>query len=431
MSFEHLLTHTFRSASIHKYRLHNGLTLLLWADKSAPVFAYQTWFGVGSRHERAGKTGMAHLFEHLMFKATTNLGDGEFDRVMEEHGAQTNAATWVDWTYYRDKLPAGNLELVTRLEADRIENLYLVSEQLEAEREVVINERKLRVDNDPDGKLYEELYALAYTEHMYGSPTIGWMPDIEGISLEDCLEFYRLYYAPNNATIVVVGDVDVEDVLAQVEQRYGHLESQPIPEEVMRVEPDQTDERRKELELPVAAAKGVYAWHCPAASDVEHAAVEVLSEVLAGGESSRLYKRMVTDEEAATEVTGWVASWSQPGVFEVAIQANPGQSLEAAEAILHEELAALAGGALTERELDKAKNGLETYFWRSIADTSSRARGLGHAEVTIGDFRWFFGQGDRYRAVTREQVMAAAARCARDRMTAVLARPAQKTEAAA
>ena len=422
MGFQHLLSHQFRSARIEKFQLHNGLTVIVWPDHVAPVFAFQTWFGVGSRHERAGKTGIAHLFEHLMFKATKNHGDGEFDRLLEAQGAQTNAATWVDWTYYREKLPSGNLDLVTRLEADRMENLHLVSEQLEAEREVVINERKLRVDNDPDGQLYEQLYALAFTRHMYGSPTIGWMPDIESLSLEDCLEFYRLYYAPNNATITLVGDVDTEGALALIEERYGHLKSQPVPEEDVRHEPPQTEQRRKELVLPVAADKGVYAWHGPEATHPDHAAVEVLSEVLTGGDSARLYTRLVNDAELATDVSGWVASWKHPGVFEISIQSAPSGSLDAAEAILHEELTSVAEGKLTERELDKAKNGLETYFYRGLADTSSRARGMGHAEIIVGDFRWFFEEAERYRKVTREQVIAVARGLTADRMTAVVAR---------
>lgn len=424
MSRQLELSHEFRSATVQKWRLHNGLTVLLWRDSSAPVFAYQSWFRVGSRHEKQGKTGIAHLFEHLMFKATETMGDGEFDRVMEAHGASTNAATWVDWTYYREKLPAGNLPLVTRLEADRMEHLALTPMQLEAEREVVKNERKMRVDNDPDGQIYEELYALAFSKHMYGSPTIGWMADIEAITLEDCQAFYKTYYAPNNAIISLVGDFDPTEALDLIEARYGHLESQPIEAEDVRVEPPQTSARRKELSLPVSSDKAVYAWHGPAAVDAAHAALEVLSEVLSGGESSRLYKRMVTDEEVATDVTGWVASWAQPGIFEIAVQAVPGQPLERSEVIISEELASIAAGGLTERELSKAVNGLETYFWRSIADTSSRARGLGHAETTVGDFRWFFGQGERYQAVTRDAVIAAAAKLTPERCTAVVAVPA-------
>ena len=199
---------------VDKYVLPNGLRVLIWEDHRVPLFAYQTWFRVGSRHEQGGRTGMAHLFEHMMFKATSNHKEGEFDRIMEQHGAQTNAATWVDWTYYREKLPAGNLDLLCGLESDRMENLVLDEGQLESEREVVINERLLRVDNDPEGLLYEKLYALAFgRSHPYGWPTIGWMDDIRAISLEDCRDFYGRYYAPNNATITLVGDVDRDEAM--------------------------------------------------------------------------------------------------------------------------------------------------------------------------------------------------------------------------
>ena len=300
-------SHTLGDARIERYRLtDNGLTVLIWEDHRAPVISFQTWFGVGSRHERRGRTGMAHLFEHLMFKATSNTPEGEFDRILESRGAQTNAATWVDWTYYKEKLPAGNLDLVCRLEADRMEHMILNEGQLESEREVVINERLLRVDNDPDGKLYERLYHLAYGDHPYGWPTIGWMEDIKAISLEDCLEFYRRYYAPNNATVTIVGDVTTSEVLETIARYYGHMPAQDVPAEGAWVEPVQTAARREELELPITAERGLFAWHAVSASDPDHAALEVLDELLTGGASSRLYKTLVTDMELCSGAGGWV-----------------------------------------------------------------------------------------------------------------------------
>jgi zinc protease len=373
---------------------------------------------------------MAHLFEHLMFKATKTLTDGEFDRIMESHGAQTNAATWVDWTYYREKLPAGNLGLVTRLEADRMENMILNTEQLESEREVVINERLLRVDNDPEGTMYEALYALAFGSHPYGWPTIGWMEDIKAISLADCLEFYGRYYAPNNATVVVVGDVVTAEVLRHIEARYGHLPAQEIPAEAAPSEPPQAQERRAELELQLAADKGIYAWHAPAGGAGDHAAMEVLSEILAGGESSRLYRRLVTELELASEVGGWAPAWRYPGLYELGITMQPDKPIEQAEEVLDALIAEVIAAPPSERELTKAKNGLEADFLRSISATSSRARGMGDAETTLGDFGWFFDQADALRAVTAEDVLAVARRVFKPTSrTVVVARPCPETDA--
>ena len=181
--------------------LSNGLVVLAQEDFRAPIVAYHTWYGVGSRHERLGRTGMAHLFEHLMFKETKNLSEGEFDRRMEAVGARTNAATWVDWTFYYEKLPAAHANLAFEMEADRMENMLLGPEQLTSERQVVMNERRLRVDNDPEGKMYETLYANRYgKEHPYGWPTIGWREDIEAITLEDCHQFYDTFYARSKCT---------------------------------------------------------------------------------------------------------------------------------------------------------------------------------------------------------------------------------------
>ena len=200
------------------FRLGNGLKVILVRDPSAPVFAYQTWFAVGSRHEREGITGIAHLFEHLMFNQTENHPPGELDRLIETAGGDTNAATWVDWTYYRDNLPKAELPLAVELEADRMAHLTLGDKQVESEREVVANERRFRVEDDVDGFFNEELYKAAFTTHPYHWPTIGWMRDIEAISIEDCRAFYRTYYAPNNATVVLVGDVDEDGALALIER---------------------------------------------------------------------------------------------------------------------------------------------------------------------------------------------------------------------
>ncbi|MCB9787579.1 MAG: insulinase family protein [Deltaproteobacteria bacterium] len=421
------------AARVGRFRLGNGLRVLIWEDRRAPVFSYQTWFAVGSRVEVAGKSGIAHLFEHLMFKATRNLAEGEFDAIMERRGAETNAATWVDWTYYKEKLPSGdgNLELCCKLEADRMENMILDAHQLESEREVVINERLLRVDNDPDGRLFEALYRLAYQEHPYGVPTIGWMEDIRAISLEDCLTFYERYYAPNSAAVVIVGDVDTIDALQLIQKYYGHLEAQELPAESLGVEPAQTAERRESFDLPISSEKGLYAWHGMAGNDPEQAALEVLDEVLTGGESARLHERLVTETELASQVGGMAVAWRHPGLYELAITMRPGRALAEAEAILDEELARLRDEGPTERELEKAKNGLEAAFLREIASTGSRARGLGDAEVTFEDASFFFEQMPRLAAVTAEDVKRVARRVLRDdNRTVVIGRP-RPEEAAA
>lgn len=422
---------------VARYRLGNGLQVLVWEDHSAPVFAYQTWFGVGSRHERPGRTGMAHLFEHLMFKATRNHPEGELDRIMEAHGAETNAATWVDWTYYRQALPSGpgdNLDLVASLEADRMEHLLLDEAQLESEREVVKNERLLRVDNDPDGALYERLYALAYERHPYRWPTIGWMADIKAITLDDCLAFYAQHYAPNNATIALVGDVDTAQALATIQRHYGHMEaSRPAPDpaaDPRATEPPQTSERRAQLTLPVATEKVVYAWHAPAATDPTHPAATLLAELLGVGESSRLLRALVLEGELCTDVSAWTAAWAYPGLFEIALTLRPGVTLDQVEPVLDAQLARLRDELVSDRELTKVMNILEAALLRAAEDVGARARSLGDTHTTTGDYRRYFQHLDRVRAVRPEDLRAAARAILRtDNRTALHAVPAQEAPA--
>ena len=202
---------------IERFRMGNGLSILMIEDHAAPTVAYHTWFRVGSRNERPGKTGIAHLFEHLMFNETEGLAAGEFDRQLEELGAESNASTWLDWTHYDIAIPAAGFERVVELEAERMHHLVLRTPQVESEKEVVMNVRRYRVEDDVEGALNELLWSTAFEQHPYRWPTIGWMSDIESFDVQDCLTFYETYYAPNNATLVVVGDVMPERALAKLQ----------------------------------------------------------------------------------------------------------------------------------------------------------------------------------------------------------------------
>ena len=208
---------------VRRWRLDNGLGLVCAIDDGAPIVSFQTWYRVGSRHEEVGRTGLAHLFEHLMFSQTETLDPGEFDRLVERTGGESNAATWVDWTQYRLSLPAHELPLAIRLESERMQRLVLEPATVEPERDVVTNERRERVEDDVDGWLDEQLMATAFEVHPYRWPTIGWMTDIRAVTLEQIQRFYRTWYAPNNATVVVVGDVDEGALLEAIVAGYGHL----------------------------------------------------------------------------------------------------------------------------------------------------------------------------------------------------------------
>ncbi len=413
-----------------RFRLGNGLRLLLLVDKSAPVLSYFTWFRVGSRHEKPGKTGLAHLFEHLMFNETERLAASEFDRKLEENGAESNAATWLDWTYYYESLPKDRFKLAVELESERMARLVLREPQVASEKEVVANERRMRVDDDVEGTANEILYKTAFTCHPYHWPTIGWMTDIENFTPEDCVAFYRTYYAPNNATVVVVGDVSEKEVLTRVRDAYGAIPSSEIPEEDTQPEPPQSELRTVTLRKPTPSEKLLVGYRGPALGDADHATCVVLNEILFGGRASRLYHDLVTTREACTEVRGWVSTFRDPGLYELYFTARPGISGDAILAALDAQLTRVKTELVDAEELDRAKARLELGLLQSLETTSGKAEQIGFYDTVLGDPAAAFRRLERYRRVTAGEVRTAARRYFVDEArTIVRVHPEPETEA--
>ena len=383
-----------------RFSLENGLTIIFMPDKRAPLFAYQTWFKVGSRDEDPERTGLAHLFEHLMFKGTSSHPTGELDRVMESLGSQTNAATWVDWTFYMETLATrpGNLQTVIDFESDRMTNLILDDETFRSELEVVKNERRLVVDDSPMGSMSEALFKTAFEEHSYRWPTIGYMEHLDAANIEELRSFYKRNYAPDNATVVVVGDLDAADLLAALAKGYGHIESQGVKRAVIDEEPPQASARRVELELEISAPHLLFGYKAPAQSDASYAALELLAEALVTGESSRLYRRLVIEEKMALDVHGYVAPFAHPGLFELSVQGRPGVDVESLVAIVEDELSRVSSG-LTEAEWKKARNNLELGQFLSLKDAEGCAEALGHYQTNYGDYQLAFTSLERLGSV--------------------------------
>lgn len=408
LSFEGL--HRFGDSSVQRYRLENGLTILLLVDHSAPVVSYFTWFNVGSRHERTGKTGLAHLFEHLMFNETEHLRAGEFDRKLEENGAETNAATWFDWTFYYEAVPADRVGLVIKLESDRMAHLVLREPQVKSEKEVVANERRYRVDDDVEGAANELLYKTAFTLHSYRWPTIGWMEDIQNFAPDDCTAFYRTYYAPNNALVVVVGDVREARLLQQIQAAYGPLPRATIPPDDTEPEPPQMEERRVELRKPTATEKLFLGYHGPALGDTEHTALAVLNEVLFGGRASRLFRSLVIDHEICSDVRGWVSTFRDPGLYEMYATARPGKTVPEILEILDDELERVRRDVVSEDELARAQARMELSLLQSLDTMSGKAEQIGFYETMLGDPGGAFRRLEGYRRATPADLRRAARR---------------------
>ncbi|MEY2936116.1 MAG: hypothetical protein RL033_6865 [Pseudomonadota bacterium] len=370
---------------IERFAMGNGLSILMVEDHAAPTVAYHTWFRVGSRHEVPGKTGIAHLFEHLMFNETEKLAAGQFDRELEELGAESNASTWLDWTHYDIAVPSTAFDRVAELESERMQHLVLREPQVASEKEVVANERRYRVDDDVEGSVGEHLWATAFDRHPYRWPTIGWMADIEGFTVEDCEKFYRTYYAPNNATIVLVGDLDPERALAKLQEVYGGYRAATIPDPPPDVEPEQAAERRTALTKLTPTWKLNIGYRSPALGDPDHVPLSVLSEILVGGRSSRLLKTLVRDKELASDVRGSLSPLRDPGLFELFVSAREGVHADQLLHVVDEEIDRLLAEPVSNDELERAKARIELGLLQGLQTNEGKASTIGFYEVVLGN----------------------------------------------
>ncbi len=389
--------------------LPNGMKLVVWPDKDIPNVAMYTWYRVGSRNERPGITGISHFFEHMMFNGTKTRAPGEFDRVMEAGGGRNNAYTSSDVTVYQNWFPSSVTGLVFDLEADRMRNLDFNAEKVESERGVVYSERRSSVDNDNLGTLIEQMQATAFIAHPYQIPTIGWPSDIEGWKVTDLQDYYRQYYAPNNAVMFIVGDVDPDAVFKLADQYLASIPPQPAPPAVTTKEPPQLGERRLRIERDAQTPLIAMAWHTAAASAREARVMEVLLAILGDGDSSRLYQRLVEKEQAAVDVGTQFDAGFDPGLAWVYAVVPPGGDVTRTEKIIDEEIARLALEGPTPVEIAKARNQALVGFWHGLETISGKAQALGQYEVLHGDYRKLFSAPAEYESITTEEVQAAAA----------------------
>jgi zinc protease len=389
--------------------LPNGMKLVVWPDKDIPNVAMYTWYRVGSRNERPGITGISHFFEHMMFNGTKTRPPGVFDQTMEANGGRNNAYTSSDVTVYQNWFPNTATGLIFDLEADRMRNLDFDPKKVESERGVVYSERRSSIDNDNFGTLIEQMQATAFVAHPYQIPTIGWPSDIEGWKVEDLQAYYRQYYAPNNAVMFVVGDVDPAAVFKLADEHLASLAKQAPPPPVTTVEPPQQGERRITIEREAQTPLLAMAWHAAAAPDRVSRVMEVLLSILGDGDSSRLYRRLVDQEQAAVDVGTALDQGFDPGLAWIYAVVPPGGDIARTEKLVDEEIARIAKDGPTPAELAKARNQALAGFWRGLETISGKAQALGTYEVFHGDYRKLFDAPTQYASITAEDVKKAAA----------------------
>jgi zinc protease len=385
--------------------LPNGLKIILMEDHKAPVIVFQIYYRVGSRNEALGHTGLSHILEHVMFKGTDKVGPEEYSKIIQRNGGRTNAWTTEDNTTYFATMASDRIGVMIDLESDRMTHLKLTNEVFIPERSVIMEERRLRVDNNPVADLFEQLTSTAYAAHPYEFPVIGWMSDIAQTTLEEALQHYRTYYIPNNAFIVAVGDFDSTALTAQIAEAFGSIASGPPPPPVRAIEPAQRGPRRVELKREAQLPFVAMAHHVPNLRSGDGAALEVLSAILSGGDSARLHQQLVYRLRLAREAgASYDYTAIDPGQFTAYVQPLPGQTAAAAETALARELERAETVPPTPRELEKAKNGIESQFIFSQDSVFYQAMQLGQYEVA-GDWRRIDDYLPAIRAITADDIV--------------------------
>ena len=396
-------------------RLANGLRLIISADRLAPVVAVNLWYAVGSKHEVEGKTGFAHLFEHVMFQGSRNVGKAEHMALVQAAGGTLNGSTWLDRTNYYETLPSHQAELALWLEADRMGTLLdaLNQENLDNQREVVKNEKRWSYDNRPYGSWYEKLQGHLYpSEHPYHHTTIGSMADLDAASIEDVSTFFRTYYAPNNAVVTVVGDVDPDEIRRWTERYFGGIPANPdIPAlGDLSLPPILGEEIRETVYDKVPLPRVYVGFRAPVFGDERLDALDIAAQVLAGGKGSRLHRRLVRDERIAQDVAlvalGFVGGASVCAGWATV---RPGVAVEAVEAALHEEMERLTREPISEDELVRARALIETEELGGLSRVEERADRLSMYATLFDDPDLINRMLPRYLAVTPEQIQQVAA----------------------
>ena len=369
--------------------LDNGLKVLLLEEHKAPVVTVHVWYRIGARNEQPGATGLSHFLEHMMFKGTSKVGPGQFSKTVQKNGGRDNAFTSDDYTGYFETFASDRFELALELEADRVRGLLLDPKEVESEKKVIMEERRLRTDDDPVSALRETMEAVAFQVHPYRQPVIGWMSDLEALTREDLVRHYNTYYLPNNAMLIVVGDFKSDELLPKIQRVFGAIPRGPEPPKVRAVEPEQHGERRlvlkKEAELPFV----FMGYHVPDLKHPDNFALEVLAYILSGGKSARIYKSLVYEKQLALFAGGGYDRESiDPNLFSFYASVMPGKTAEEVERALTAEIERLKSDLIPDRELEKAKNQIEAGFLLGQDSVFNLARQLAEYEIVAGWRVW-------------------------------------------
>ncbi|MDB5907100.1 MAG: peptidase [Massilia sp.] len=404
------LAHAVSADEVKSFTLANGMKFIVLESHAIPNANMYTFWKVGSRNEAPGTTGLSHFFEHMMFNGSKRYGPKMFDRTMEAKGGSNNASTSNDLTIYKDWFPAASLDTIFALEADRIAHLSIDPKMVASERGVVLSERSTGLENSNLRLLMQEINGVAFQAHPYSWPVIGHESDIKAWTQDDLERYFKVYYSPNNAVVVIVGDVKAGDVQKLATRYFGPIPKRAMPPAVRTLEPEQKGERRLFVAKESATTPNLMvAWKVPAASDPDYYALEVLQAILAEGKTARLYRALV-DQQLATQVAAMSMDGFDPGLLYVyavaAAKVEPARLEQAALA----EIDRLVKDGVTEEELQKVKNQKLVAIYRELETINGKAEQLGVHEVMFGDYKKMFDAPARYQALSTADIQRVAAK---------------------
>jgi zinc protease len=393
------------SSEVKEYRLANGLKILIIEEHKAPVATFQVWYHTGSSDEPIGKSGLSHLLEHMMFKGTPKYGPSIFSKIVQKNGGTDNAYTIKDYTVYFELFSSDRISLPIDLEADRMQNLTMDPKETLLERDVVIEERRLRYEDDPQNSLFEEVVAAAFKAHPYQRPVIGWMSDIKSIERDDLYNYYKSHYSPDNAVIVIAGDVKIDEIIEKIKNSFSNISPAVSQKKNFTFsEPEQKGERRvllkREAELPYI----LVAYHTPNFPHDDSCALDVLSLILSGGKSSRLYKSLVYEKKIALDVdTEYEGLSRDPYLFFLDATASPRKDIKDVEKALFLEIENIKKEPPLQHEVQKAKNQIESSFVMEQDSIYMEAMKYGIFEM-LGDWKLINRYLEGIRKVTPDDV---------------------------
>jgi predicted Zn-dependent peptidase len=399
-----------KADDVKTFTLKNGMKFLVVEDASIPNANMYLFYRVGSRNEYQGITGLSHFFEHMMFNGAKKYGPKQFDQVMEYNGGANNAYTREDVTVYTNWFPSSATEVIFDLEADRISSLSIDPKMVESERGVVLSERSTGLENSPWRVLFESVQGVAFLEHPYHWPVIGYEDDMKNWKQTDLERYFKTYYAPNNCVTVIAGNVKYDEIKKLAEQYIEPIPSQPEPPKVNINEPPQTGERRVMMQKDVATPYLAIAWHVPEAKHEDYYALTLLSDILSSGRSSRLYSSLVDQQQLATQVFTNFGESFDPTIFAIAAVTAKNIHENKLETAVYEEMEKIKKEGVTEKELQKVKNQKLMEFYGQVETINGKSNNIGTYEVFFGDYRKMFDAPAAFNKVTTADIKRVAAK---------------------